>query len=663
MSWFPQFLNPLAAGIAAAIAIPALLALYFLKLRRQERSVASTLLWKKAIQDLQVNAPFQKLRRNLLLLLQLFLLALLILALSRPVVSYAPPPGQTTVILIDRSASMSAKDADGRTRLDEAKRRAEALIDSMSRGARAMVIAFADDSGTQTVQPFTQDRSSLRSAIESIMPTDRKSQLKVAYQLAEAQMNYNPEQLRENREKPDVWVYSDGRVLDAGELSIRGNVRYEPIGSVKTGNLAVVALSARRNYERPNEVQVFARLANFGTEPADADVQISVDGDVRSVASTYLIPERWTDAERKSAEDAGRLAKDSVEFTVEMTTAGVIKVQQMNRTADALSADDSAEVVVPPPRNLAVLLVTNGNYFLERAVNSLGAQKPDVLLPAGYESRQPLEYDVVIFDSYTPKFVPPAGSFISFGSVPPGIKLLAAKSGELPMEVNDVEVLDWKRDHPILRGLSLAKVFVAKGLRLLPALESEVLVEGTQGPLIVLHREGRQTHLVVSFDVMQSNWPLRMSFPVFLHGAMQFLAIGSDMDVRQSLPPGASPRISRANIQRVDPNLKSIRLNGPAGSREVDIPETGDFALPPLDKVGLYTIDPPIPQFEQIAVNLLDPNESNLLPLNVAPGDIGEVVQGGGGKARLELWWWLVACAALPLLLIEWWVHTRRVHL
>src|SRR3989441_8628620 len=119
-----HLLNPWAALIAAAIAVPALLVLYFLKLRRREMPVSSTLLWRKAIQDLQVNAPFQRLRRNLLLLLQLILLALLLLALSRPVSNYTPGPGKTTVILIDRSASMSAKDVDGHSRLDEAKRRA-----------------------------------------------------------------------------------------------------------------------------------------------------------------------------------------------------------------------------------------------------------------------------------------------------------------------------------------------------------------------------------------------------------------------------------------------------------------------------------------------------------------------------------------------------------
>ena len=79
MNWIPTFTNWQAGAIAAGIVVPSLLVLYFLKLRRREQSVPSTLLWRKAIQDLQVNAPFQKLRRNLLLLLQMLLLLLLTL--------------------------------------------------------------------------------------------------------------------------------------------------------------------------------------------------------------------------------------------------------------------------------------------------------------------------------------------------------------------------------------------------------------------------------------------------------------------------------------------------------------------------------------------------------------------------------------------------------
>src|SRR5437899_12451925 len=52
--------------------------LFFLRLRRKPLSVPSTFLWRKSIEDLHVNALFQWLRQNLLLLLQLLVLLFLI---------------------------------------------------------------------------------------------------------------------------------------------------------------------------------------------------------------------------------------------------------------------------------------------------------------------------------------------------------------------------------------------------------------------------------------------------------------------------------------------------------------------------------------------------------------------------------------------------------
>ncbi len=82
-----EWLTPLTALYAAAVSVPLLLLLYFLKLKRREQIVSSTLLWKRAVQDLQVNAPFQKLRRNILLLLQLLMLLAILLAIAGPILS------------------------------------------------------------------------------------------------------------------------------------------------------------------------------------------------------------------------------------------------------------------------------------------------------------------------------------------------------------------------------------------------------------------------------------------------------------------------------------------------------------------------------------------------------------------------------------------------
>lgn len=678
MSWFPTFTAWQAGLVGAAIAIPALLVLYFLKLRRQEVPVGSTLLWRKAIQDLQVNAPFQKLRRNLLLLLQLILLALLLLALAKPVSNFTPPPGKMTVILIDCSASMSSLDQDGKSRLDEAKRQAKDLVDSMPSGGTAMVIAFHDKA--DPIQPFTSDPLLLKQAIDRIKPTDRLSDIKLAYQLADAQVNFNPEQLRENVEPPDIRVYTDGRLLNPDDAAVKGNVTFQKIGSDKAGNVAVVALSARRNFERPTQVQVFARLANFGPEPIAVPVQLSIDGEKIDISTAradevFLYPERWTEKQRQDWEAVAgnRRSDDSVDFKLDLTRAAVIRLEHLRTKDDVLAADNFANVVVPPPKELSLLLVTDGNYFLQRAVQSLAIKSSDISQPADYESKKPTNYDVIIFDNYKPKFLPEVGNYIWFGVVPDGAKTrlatdeppTATPGSGSPIVLEDVGVLDWKRDHPILENLGLGRLYTAKALKLNVPLDREILLDGLKGPLIVLDRAPKATHLVVAFDIMQSNWPLKPSFPMFLHQAMQYLAVGQTMEVRQSLRPGEAVRIPRSKLQQADTTLKSVKLTGPDGSRELPVTDAGEFVLPVMEKVGLYKTEPAIPGYEQLAVNVLEPVESNVLPAEKIPAALPTDTTdpaNTAGKRRLEWWWWL-ALVALGVLMIEWWVYTRRVHL
>src|ERR1700710_2351039 len=92
-------------------------------------------------------------------------------------------------------------------------------------------------------------------------------------------------------------------------------------------------------------------------------------------------------------------------------------------------------------------------------------------------------------------------------------------------------------------------------------------------------------------------------------------------------------------------------------------PPAGVFALPPLGRGEINKPDPPVPQYEKLAVNLLDANESNILPVTGAPGGVAgaEVQNVKDQLTRREWWWYLVAFIGLPLLFIEWWVYTRRV--
>ena len=67
-------------GLIGLLALPVIVALWMLKLRRPEREVSSTFLWQHLVRDVEANSPWQRLRRSLLLLLQLLCALLLVAA-------------------------------------------------------------------------------------------------------------------------------------------------------------------------------------------------------------------------------------------------------------------------------------------------------------------------------------------------------------------------------------------------------------------------------------------------------------------------------------------------------------------------------------------------------------------------------------------------------
>ena len=103
-----HFLAPLAFAFAAAI--PVVIVFYLLKRKRVVKLVSSTLLWQKFLAETQASAPFQKLRKNWLLILQIILLTLAVLALARPYFATKAKPAQRRVVILDASASMQATD-------------------------------------------------------------------------------------------------------------------------------------------------------------------------------------------------------------------------------------------------------------------------------------------------------------------------------------------------------------------------------------------------------------------------------------------------------------------------------------------------------------------------------------------------------------------------
>ncbi|MBK9208729.1 MAG: BatA domain-containing protein [Anaerolineales bacterium] len=198
-----QFLTPLAFALSA-LAIPILL-LYMLKLRRRQTQVSSTLLWEQLLRDRQANAPWQKLKRNLLLFLQLLILAALVFALARPALQTKVVASGSVIVLLDASASMNATDVTP-SRFEEARKSVLALINGLTNASSMTLILVAKT--PQTLIAAESDSSLLKAALTKAQVTQGSADWEAAFALAAGATR--------NSTSPTIVIISDGGLPESG---------------------------------------------------------------------------------------------------------------------------------------------------------------------------------------------------------------------------------------------------------------------------------------------------------------------------------------------------------------------------------------------------------------------------------------------------------------
>ena len=654
-----QWLTPLVGAIAAAAAVPTLVLLYFLKLKRHDVPISSTLLWKRAVQDLQVNAPFQRLRRNILLLLQLLALAAVLFALAQPVLSLRAGPGKRLVLLIDRSASMGATDADdGKSRLAEAKKQARLLIDSMkgpgllglgAKGDEAMVLAF--DAHAKVMCNFTSNKAQLAAAVDAIEPTDGASALAEAVTVARAfaQTSGQVENNRSSTEAAQLELFSDGRIGDLGDLALAtGELQFHCIGG-SSDNVAVVAMQARRSYDKAEEVHVFATMANYGDKEAGCDVQLSISGVVRSVRNVTVPATTPAEGDRPEA-----VGKTSLSFVLGHAGAGVVEVRQLRK--DVLASDDAAWAILPAPRKLSALLVTSGNSPLEIALEACSLARLDVASPEAFDSvvagdAPAPPYDVIILDRHGPPKLPRA-RYMIFGEPPPDIDVKNA--GLLKNQF----IVDWRGRHPVLQFVNLSEMYVAEAVNMKLPRDAAVLAEFGASPAMALLRRRGSTMLLVGFDALQTKWPLEPGFVMFCYNSVNFLGLEAGRE------KPADMKVGEAIAVRSDGQPLATLTRPDGGIERLTADPSGTFRFPATDRVGVYRVESPGRPVTHCAVNLLDESESNIAPsrrIVLASGDV-KAMATAPRRTNQDIWPYL-ALAAMALVCLEWIVYNSKARL
>ena len=680
-----NFINMLTWWQWAALAAvpPAIVVLYFLKLKRQPLEVPSTYLWHKSIEDLTVNSLWQRLRRNLLLLLQLLVLAALIAAAFRPGWQSKALVGGRYIFLIDTSASMSASDVSP-NRLEESRRRIGQLLDSMQSGDAAMLISFSDVAKVE--QSFTDNVQELRRALAAVQPTQRSTSLDEALRLAAGLANpgksedsLNDQQVAEPL-PAKLYIFSDGRFPDVRGFSL-GNLEpvFVPIGEPAAANVGIVSFTVRRNDQRPDQMQAFVRLENHSDANRTATVELRFDGRLIDARDVKIAADGTT----------------SEAFSLESVDEGVLHVSL--KPADQLAADNEAWAVVSAVRRARVLLVTPGNGPLRRALTVGSAQQwaevreePPAFLKS--EEYRKLaaggSFDLVIYDRCQPEALPQANTFF-IGTLPPvekGGRHLAdaSKVGPDPAgtrsqspastwsadpTVVQPQIIDTNREHPIMQFVELGDVDVLEARPLHPPPGSTRLIESSKGPLLAIAPREAFEDAVLGFELVHTDaeganyanttWQIKLSFPVFVSNLIQYFGGNRQGSALESVRPGqpVSLRLDAAG---------PLTVRKPDGTM-VDAARGRDSALnfSATDELGVYEVRAGGKTVQRWAVNLLDSQESEIRPRPEGSVKIGYTDVKGQDRwesGRREMWRYLLI-AALAVLLLEWYIYNRRVYL
>ncbi|MBT5927195.1 MAG: VWA domain-containing protein [Verrucomicrobia bacterium] len=608
-----NFLSPYAFWLA--VTLPIVVLFYLLKRRRKVQVVASSMLWRKFLAETQASAPFQKLRHHWLLVFQLLMLALAVLAMTRPFFSGKVSEGGLLVVIMDTSASMQSTDVSP-NRMDAAIKEAGVLIDTLSDSDQMMILAAGRQ--TQVLQSATSEKTELRRALSGIQSSDTSTYLLDAFKLAQT--------LVKDQKLAEIHLFSDGAASDLNEFeSTDLNVNYHPIGE-RAYNVGIVSMDVRPNPDDQSTRALFAGIVNYSTNRLDLIAELKWNDQTIEARSLNLAPG----------------STDSQAFIAPQSENGIFTLKL--NTEDDLSVDNQASVVSLLPKPVRTLLVTRGNRFLEKALNA--ARNIELAVVDQFSETSP-DVDLVVLDDVIP-LTWPTGNTLAIH--------VTHTNWFSEVSIADSPVIvDWKAAHPLMRFVQLDDVQIAETLGIKTPDWAMSIVESTSTPLILAGEKEGQRMVWAGFDTLQSTWPLRVSFPIFIANAVEWLNPSTSQASMVNVRTGEA---LVATLDKPDPSLSMVLPDGET-TRLKSLPDSRQIIFANTLKQGIYRLKNGTNEVV-FASNLIDASESDNGPreeLNL--GGYQQVAGTGQQRANLEMWRWLVF-AAFCVLMFEWWYYHKR---
>ncbi|HSH81005.1 MAG TPA: VWA domain-containing protein [Herpetosiphonaceae bacterium] len=588
------FLLPL--GLLGLLVVPLIGLLHLIRERRRRVRIPSLELWQSAAAPLQ-RRP-RRLPLTLLLLLHLLIAALLGMSLGRPALSRTTFAPRSTVVVVDTSTSMAARDggrASDATRLDAAKEAGRQILESTRDGDTVALVTLGatprlEGSGGAEAVP------ALAGVLAALRPAGPDGDLTAALSLATAAASE-----REGAPAPHIVVLTDsafaGRAASSAPPTITGELTWRTFGDA-ADNVAIVAFAARPL--RSGAQQIYARVANLGARPASRTLAVVLDGE--TVAQETVRLEAGTEAEWSWPVRAGaRIAEARLE--------GV----------DVAPVDDRAFAVLTGGTAVRVELVSAAPTTLERALRA--QPRLEVALQSPDQYRHDPAAALAVFVGFVPPELPPVPTLI----VAPPPDNVVVPVAEVENNLRADSTSDSRFASIDVRGLRFNRV-----ARIETPAWLSVAVAAEDTPLVLTGVFQGHPRAVWTFDPAGSDLAGRLAFPL----------------------------LAAATLRTLVPYAGGALALGDAAPTALVAPS--DATLSPgsvLDEPGVYRWEG---QEGAVAVNALDAAEANLQRRE--PPAVETVAAGRETvveQAARELWRPVLG-GALLLLLLEWLYSHRR---
>ncbi|MHB1392870.1 MAG: vWA domain-containing protein [Clostridia bacterium] len=585
--------------------MPLVVLMYILKQKFEERQISSIYLWQQVLKDIEVNTPWQKLKRNLLLFLQLLSILFLVFALSDPYLYTKGGMYSNLVVVIDNTGSMNAK-YEGKTRLEHAKQLAEEMISRS--GTKANITLLTVEISPRVEIGKTTDKGEAVSKLRAIKPSNASGSINDSVSLVRAMVK----QYEGNSGYKAVF-YTDSPVdtqdLNAEVVSLASelqNVSLDYI-SYSTDNGKLTAL---------------VRATNRSNVPLAREISLYGSDKVLDIKNIEL--------------PAGETK--TVYFEEISTNAPYLWAELTEK--DDLEEDNQVYGVVKYTKPSKVLLIASSNVFIEKALSNINGLElyktnPDEDIEDGY--------DLYIFDSVSPEELPKSGSVLLLN--PPSGNGIVEVGAELQGGVADV------MKHPITKYMENADFTVSKLKDMEAPFWSDVLISvGGKAAALSGEYRGRKTS-ALGFDLHNSDFALTTEYPIFIYNLAAYL-IGIDTEGRASYVCGDSIDLSP------NPEVKEAAVKDPAG--EIHRLEL-TYPMLPFDKTGqfgVYELTQKLDETDKVssfAVNF--PAESESVNNKQIP-ETQKATAAGTAAGGTGLQKWLLGLLLL-VAAVEWVVYIR----